>query len=188
MPRQLANRKWKWTSASRGDAGGEPPDLGAGWSHIFGDGRRQWPLMCSRRSRSTARAIASRRTLPTRRTRRSGTSISRLSSGRPRRRWESVRGSRSSPTSLADGSLTPTSSSSSFLASASSCGRRKGRSRCLRGIADRPGNPVAAVHLLDRSHVLVVDVESEDVGVLPNAVGVRALRQHWVPLLDGPAQ
>ena len=37
-------------------------------------------------------------------------------------------------------------------------------------------------------HILVVDVESEDVGVLPDAVGVGALRKHRIPLLDGPTQ
>src|SRR5262249_58964189 len=61
-------------------------------------------------------------------------------------------------------------------------------SRSLRGIAHGPGNPVATVHFLDRSHVLVVEVEAEDVGVPPDAVGVGALREHRISLLDGPAQ
>src|SRR5687768_11059207 len=50
-------------------------------------------------------------------------------------------------------------------------------SRCLGGIADGPGDAVTAIHLLDRSHVLIIDVEAEDVGVRPNALGVRALRK-----------
>src|SRR5262249_27010154 len=49
-------------------------------------------------------------------------------------------------------------------------------SRRLRGISHGPGNAVATIHLRDRGHVLVVDVEAEDVGVLPNAVGALALR------------
>src|SRR5215471_3408331 len=75
---------------------------------------------------------------------------------------------------------------SPFAARSEHC-RRVG-SWSLGGIAHGPGNPVATVHLLDRSHVIVVKVEAEDVGVLADAVGVGALRKHRIPLLDGPAQ
>src|SRR5947209_5989393 len=55
------------------------------------------------------------------------------------------------------------------------------------GVRVRPG-AAAVVELADRRHVLVVELEAEDVDVLPDPRRRGRLREHDVPELQVPAQ